>query len=449
MPLLIFFTVTIQSVLDVKDDNPPPKGMQAVFNRSILILTPQRALKFTAVNADRHYLWLTALSFLAHSQQDVPEMPIPTPVPTQRAPDLEIPAVPPSKFSRNRKPRIRDSIRLAKSQNPVLNHPPVQRPLGGLANTMSSQSVLGQGASERTMSPVQSIPDVPMSIASGYQRSVSAAAASDNAGSSYSRGSNGNANHNGNNATHLRDESIDAAEPPTVPRFGRDPAPPVPAPSQGFHGRKRSNTGGGRIPPPLSFRGFAGAGPGSMYDGSHHAPTNSTSTNTGSSDLYFGHGNSVPRSSIEPSNSGAWPSGRTSEASSEFNRGSVRGGNLFEAIGTMRMEAFISPLAYSRYESDGQLNYPDPLEDQGRARARKRNKDARRRKSRSRSRSRTRESFTKGGVAAWREEYFGGGYANERGHGHGHGHGRGRADGYRTAGEEEWTGGRRDPFEGF
>lgn len=58
-------TVTIQSVLDVKDDNPAPKGMTPVFNRSILILTPQRALKFTASSSERHYVWLTALSFLS------------------------------------------------------------------------------------------------------------------------------------------------------------------------------------------------------------------------------------------------------------------------------------------------------------------------------------------------------------------------------------------------
>lgn len=63
--------VTIQSVLDVRDDNLAPKGTGALFNRSILILTPARALKFTALSAERHYMWLTALSFLAHSS---PEM---------------------------------------------------------------------------------------------------------------------------------------------------------------------------------------------------------------------------------------------------------------------------------------------------------------------------------------------------------------------------------------
>ena len=41
-------------------------GAQGVFNRSILILTPSRALKFTATSRERHYLWLTALSYLAH-----------------------------------------------------------------------------------------------------------------------------------------------------------------------------------------------------------------------------------------------------------------------------------------------------------------------------------------------------------------------------------------------
>ncbi|KAF1816391.1 hypothetical protein P152DRAFT_121653 [Eremomyces bilateralis CBS 781.70] len=67
--------LTIQSVLDVKDDTPLPKGATGVpFNRSILILTPARALKFTATTSERHYLWLTALSFLSHSATGAPEL---------------------------------------------------------------------------------------------------------------------------------------------------------------------------------------------------------------------------------------------------------------------------------------------------------------------------------------------------------------------------------------
>ncbi|KAI4123221.1 MAG: hypothetical protein LQ347_006243, partial [Umbilicaria vellea] len=49
--------LAIQSVLDVKDDSPLPKNAspQSMFARSILILTPQRALKFTATSHERHY----------------------------------------------------------------------------------------------------------------------------------------------------------------------------------------------------------------------------------------------------------------------------------------------------------------------------------------------------------------------------------------------------------
>lgn len=370
----------------MKDDNPPPKGQLAVFNRSILILTPQRALKFTAINADRHYLWLTALSFLAHSQQDVPEIPTtiaaPKQQPQQQTPDLQSP---PAKQGRTR-PRIRDSIRLAKSQNPVLSPP---RPAGGIGATMSSQH---RAFSDRTISPMPSIPDVPTNFLPG------------NGGLAY--------------RPESEDRDIvsrDAAEPPVISRFGREQQHQQ-APMPSFHGRKRSNTGG-RVPPPLSFRGF-GAGPG-------HAVMESQST--GMSDFPF--------SGPKTADLASWR-----EAPSETS--SVRTSsqaNLFEAIGTMRMEAFISPLAYSRFEGEGGLNYPDV--------ARKRNKDARRRKSRSRSRSRTREGgVARGGVAGWREEYAG--YAAAGGRGRRESGYGGRDNGYRTAGEEELRG-RRNPFEGF
>lgn len=369
-----------------------------MFNRSILILTPQRALKFTAINADRHYLWLTALSFLAHSQQDVPEIPttITAPKPQaqlqaqaqaqqpklQQAPDLQ--PLPP-KQSRTR-PRIRDSIRLAKSQNPVLSPP---RPTGGIGSTMTSQS---RAFSDRTISPMPSIPDVPNNFL------------------------------NGKFSPDSMDRDIvsrDAAEPPVISRFGREQQlQQHQAPMPSFHGRKRSNTGG-RVPPPLSFRGFGG-GPG-------HSVMDSQST--GMSDFPFGGPKTADLTSWRETPSET-SSVRTSSQA-----------NLFEAIGTMRMEAFISPLAYSRFEGEGGLNYPDV--------ARRRNKEARRQKSRSRSRSRTREGGpTRGGVAAWREEYTGYLAAGGRGRRES-GYGGGRDNGYRTAGEEELTRGRRNPFEGF
>ncbi|RKF76876.1 hypothetical protein GcM3_076013 [Golovinomyces cichoracearum] len=59
--------LVIQSVLDVKDENPPPKGIN-LFDRSILIHSSNRALRFTAVTKESHNNWLKALTFLARSQ---------------------------------------------------------------------------------------------------------------------------------------------------------------------------------------------------------------------------------------------------------------------------------------------------------------------------------------------------------------------------------------------
>ncbi|KAF2157841.1 hypothetical protein K461DRAFT_290115 [Myriangium duriaei CBS 260.36] len=70
--------IRIKTVLDVKDENPAPKtsnnGM-ACFDRSIIILSPERALKITATSRERHYFWLMALSFLANPAQGPPKIP--------------------------------------------------------------------------------------------------------------------------------------------------------------------------------------------------------------------------------------------------------------------------------------------------------------------------------------------------------------------------------------
>ncbi|KAF2724276.1 hypothetical protein K431DRAFT_318412 [Polychaeton citri CBS 116435] len=116
----------IQSVLDVQDNTPLPKGSDigAAFNRSILILTPQRALKFTAVSQERHDLWMTALTFLARTSpaSELPPMPIMPPVPA-------VPREQPSPLRRARAPSfgrasIRDSVRLAKGDRPKLPRGP-------------------------------------------------------------------------------------------------------------------------------------------------------------------------------------------------------------------------------------------------------------------------------------------------------------------------------------
>ncbi|OTB07035.1 hypothetical protein M426DRAFT_9111 [Hypoxylon sp. CI-4A] len=344
--------LVIQSVLDVKDDNPPPKGAAQIFNRSILILTPQRALKFTATTAERHYLWLTSLSFLAHSQQDVPEI-IPTATSPNvgtigPAPEFEVPQTKPKRAG------IRDSIRLTKGKNPALS--------------ARHDAPPSTNQFEEALSSIQEgFPPLP---------------------------------------AHNREFSREAAEPPFIPRFHERTQERVHerANQVVLHGRKRSNTGG-HIPPPISFRGFSGP---ASHSSSYHASTNSTAGNSvgtaRSSDIY----QSQASSNMTWGTAG---SQRTSEASSRPS------GNFFEAIGTVRMEAFISPLTFPRFEE-----HPDEQEE-WRYRARRRSKEARRR----RSRSRHRDSYASRGT---RETGTGSYYS-----------------GSRAGGEEDYF--RDDPFKGF
>lgn len=353
----------IQSVLDVKDDNPAPKNDPGpIFNRSILILTPQRALKFTAPSPERHYVWLTALSFLAHSSQALPEImnapqsqPKPAPVPEYEPP----PPPPPPKTKRS---GIRDSIRLAKGRN---------------------------GPVKPATPSVPSIPSAP----SSRMGDMSSLKSPD-----YGFGAI--------TTSHAREQSDDIAEPPFIPRF-HDRA------NQAMvHGRKRSNTGG-HAGPPLSFRGFSG--PTSTTSG--HNTTNSTAGNSvgtaGSSD-YYNQSQAHSQGSGNTWGMSQTASQRTSEASS-------RPGNFFDAIGTVRMEAFISPLALQ-----GFAETPDE-HDELRQVVRRRSKELRRRQSR-RNSSRTRDSHS---------------YASRSRRGSDDRH----MGGSKTAGEEDYF--RDDPFRGF
>jgi hypothetical protein len=72
------------------------------------VLTPQRALKFTALTIERHYVWLTALSFLSHSSVGLQELAALPPVPQEESPTLPHAAL--------RRNPIRDSIRVAKGR---------------------------------------------------------------------------------------------------------------------------------------------------------------------------------------------------------------------------------------------------------------------------------------------------------------------------------------------
>lgn len=123
--------VPIQSVLDVLDQTALPRNpeLRSAYSRSIIVLAPTRALKFTAVSAERHALWMTALSFLAQSGRlpsQIPPLPseIPQAQPHQhsRAPP-PIPDMDGLVVKRHRSPSfgrltVRDSIRLAKGKRP-------------------------------------------------------------------------------------------------------------------------------------------------------------------------------------------------------------------------------------------------------------------------------------------------------------------------------------------
>lgn len=116
--MLTLFAVTIQAVLDVRDDTPMPKGADIRTNsgRSILILTPQRALKFTAPSRERHHVWLTALSFLSHSTLDIEDVAAIPPVPRIECQH------PFSQAGGGARRSPRDSIRIAKSkERPALH----------------------------------------------------------------------------------------------------------------------------------------------------------------------------------------------------------------------------------------------------------------------------------------------------------------------------------------
>ncbi|KAM6483276.1 hypothetical protein HDV62DRAFT_323036 [Trichoderma sp. SZMC 28011] len=339
--------LAIQSVLDVKDDNPAPRGATTpIFNRSILILTPQRALKFTAPTAERHYLWLTALSFLAHSYQAVPDV-----LPAQPQQHLSVKQHPLPNFEPPRPTKltrggIRDSIRLAKGR---------------------------AGPPKTELASMPSIPDVP-TVRMGDVSRFRVAESVTGVG-------------------HSREISVDAAEPPMIPRFNdRTGHTPI------NHGRKRSNTGG-RVPPPLSFRGFSGPTLGEISHHSSNSTAGASIETTGSSELYPSQGSPA-----------SWGIAQT-----PLSTVSSQQGNFFDAIGTVRMEAFISPHAYQQYNE-----YQEEGEDDYRALARKKSKEFRRRSSRNRRRAQLSRS-TRGS-----DEFF---------------------SGSKTAGEEDFF--RDDPFRGF
>nr|POE51114.1 anucleate primary sterigmata protein a [Quercus suber] len=254
-----------RKLLDVQDNTPTPKGadLETAFKRSILILTPARALKFTAINHERHMLWMTALSFLAQSPSAElpPSLPqeLPPPLPPLRAPPPVPGAVAETEQpERKRSPsfgraNLRDSVRLAKGRRGSIQQ--------GTASTDASTVVSSEA-------PV------------------------------------------------AHDQGADF---PAVPRLYSGTS---------RHQRKRSNTSP-RLPATLnSFRSFSANAVGSLSSSSGGGG-GGVNNNTR---LHPAPGPSVRHSSSSKS-------GSTRESlASHLDRP-----NFFEAVGTVRMEAFVDP----------------------------------------------------------------------------------------------------------
>ena len=267
-------------MLDVKDDRPLPKGaaQEAVFDRSILILTPERALKFTATSKERHYIWLTALSFLSASTQGMTGLGERTPSPEQQQQKYPRPPSQEPVVGLRRAP-IRDSIRISKSKS---------RPSMGPHSFSSPPTDLGF-----THVPTMSFED-----AGG--------------------------------------PSEEAAEPPQVPRIAA-------------HARKRSSTGPRAIPlSALQNYPYGPIGVASSID--LHAPT--------ARERYEKNRPWSPNGS-GPGTAQTTMTRRTTESN-------IIPNDYFDAVGTVRMEAFVDSKEIRREEKKPDREARNPKAKQGR-----------------------------------------------------------------------------------
>ena len=243
--------VAIQSVLDVKDDTPLPKGSsnERVFHRSILILTPERALKFTATSKERHFIWLTALSFLSASSQGMADLETPSP-----------------------------------EQPPQLPRPPSQEPVVGFRRTPIRDSIRVSKTKSRPSMGPHSFSSPPSETAFTHIPPVA--------------------------LEDLEPDSEEAAEPPQVPRVAA-------------HARKRSSTG--PRPVPLSAFHSYPSHPIAASSVDLHGPT--------ARDKYEKHPSSSRR--------GSGPATSQFPMTQGLNESSIVPNNFFDAVGTVRMEAFV------------------------------------------------------------------------------------------------------------
>ncbi|KAL9036835.1 MAG: hypothetical protein Q9180_004067 [Flavoplaca navasiana] len=160
--------LTIQSVLDVRDDTPMPKnaGIRSAFSRSILILTPQRALKFTAPDRERHYIWLTALSFLSHSTLGMEDL---TAIPPLPQAEYQLPQ---SSGAGAKRRSPRDSLRIAKGkERPVLHGRVLTAPVVNGGKRKQTVEGLGYDGANDSASEAAEPPQIPRMSAHGRKRS--------------------------------------------------------------------------------------------------------------------------------------------------------------------------------------------------------------------------------------------------------------------------------------
>ena len=232
---------------------PRSADVHPSIGRSILILTPQRALKFTATTKERHYVWLAALSFLSHSSLGTDDLASLPPVP----PKEYYPPAGQRPMAVLRRNPIRDSIRIAKDK--------------------SRPDIVGRRAFTNPMT------SLPHGVINAY-------------------------------GGHFDSQKFEeAAEPPLVPRYAA-------------HTRQRSNTGPARSMQPSSFLSFS-----STAKPSNH------SLAAASSDTYAPSSFGGDRSVIGSAHS-HYP--RRDRDGSTFNP-VIDASNFFDAVGTVRMEAFV------------------------------------------------------------------------------------------------------------
>ncbi|GAB7365787.1 hypothetical protein MBLNU230_g7121t1 [Neophaeotheca triangularis] len=279
--------LAIQSVMDVKDDTPMPKDakVEVPFNRSILVLTPQRALKFTAPSAERHALWMTALSFLADGDARPltpanhlapskpslePEMPTPPPI---RMPQHEPQGPNKAGAPRFGRAKLRDSVRLANGRRPSFHKSMSDQPPPARHQTRITD--------EQPMDP----------------------------------------------ADDPNDDENDGAAFPAIPRLYSNTA-------RHSHQRKRSNTSP-RLPQPLisNLRSFSSSAAIPSSNPNHNHNNNSS--------------NPRPNIHTHKPPSSYPPRPPPTEDPTPY--------NFFEAVGTVRMQAFVDPSV-----RDGVLYVPAP-----------------------------------------------------------------------------------------